>query len=77
MSGVTGKIIVNKQKTDFARVLDELAERGLAEDDIARLTGVDKALLRKLRWGVRKQPGYDEGCAIMDLYNTAADKRVA
>ena len=68
---------MNDKKTDFTRVLDELANRGLPEDEIARRTGVDKSLIRKLRWGVRKQPGYDEGCAIMDLYNKADEKKVA
>ena len=68
---------MNRQKTDFARILDELLQQGMVEDDVARLTGVEKKLIRNLRWGVRKQPGYDEGCAIMELYNRAASQQVA
>jgi len=68
---------VNRQKTDFARILDELAQRGVSEDDVARQTGIDKRLIRKLRWGVRKQPAYDEGCAIMEIYSKVDEKKVA
>ena len=68
---------MNRQKTDFARILDELAQRGVSEDDVARQTGIDKRLIRKLRWGVRKQPAYDEGCAIMEIYNKVDEKKVA
>ncbi len=68
---------MNGNKTDFARILDELASRGMAEDEVARQTGVDKNLIRKLRWGVRKQPSYDVGCAIMELHSRMVEKKVA
>ncbi len=68
---------MNRHKTDFTRVLDELADMGLGEEEVAQQTGIEKRLIRKLRWGVRKQPAYDDGCAIMELYNRACKKKVA
>lgn len=58
-----------KKKTDFTKILEELRAKGFNDYKMAELTGVDRTSLSKLRTGARKQPNYDVGVAIMEVYN--------
>ncbi len=57
-----------KKTTDFSKILEELRNKGFNDYKMAELTGVDRTSLSKFRTGVRKQPNYDDGFAIMEVY---------
>lgn len=59
---------MDRIKTDFAQILSELRAKGINDYKMAELTGVDRTMLSKLRIGKRKQPNYDDGVAIMSVY---------
>ncbi len=59
---------MSKQKTNFAKILSELREQGLNDYKMAELTGINRTMLTRLRTGKRKQPNYDDGAAIMEIY---------
>ena len=61
---------MNKKTTDFSKILEELRAIGLNDYRMAELTGLDRSILTKLRSGNMKQPNYDAGAAIMEIYST-------
>ncbi|MFM2320576.1 MAG: hypothetical protein RLZZ215_3197 [Pseudomonadota bacterium] len=56
------------EKTDFAKMLRELNELGVNDYKLAELTGIERSKLTKLRNGTKQQPYYDDGMAIVDVY---------
>jgi len=61
--------------TDFSEVLSRLRDWGFNDYKMAELTGIERSRLSKLRTGDRKQPTYDDGCAIMKIYKREAQKK--
>ena len=57
-----------KKNTNFSKILEELRDKGFNDYKMAELTGVNRTSLSKLRTGARKQPNYDDGVAIMEVY---------
>lgn len=57
-----------RERTDFSKILSELRDWGINDYKLAELTGIERTRLTKLRSGDRKQPSYDDGVAIMDVY---------
>lgn len=55
--------------TDFSKILNELKEMGINDYEMSRQTGIERSKISKLRTGDRKQPNYDDGAAIMSVYN--------
>ena len=60
--------------TDFSEILAQLREWGFNDYKMAELTGIERSRLSKLRTGDRKQPTYDDGVAIMKIYQREARK---
>ena len=60
--------------TDFSEILAQLREGGFNDYKMAELTGIERSRLSKLRTGDRKQPTYDDGVAIMKIYQREARK---
>lgn len=58
------------EKTNFSRILKELSERGINDYKLSEITGIERTKLTKLRTGVKQQPYYDDGIAIMKTYNS-------
>lgn len=56
------------EKTDFAKILRELNELGINDYKLADLTGIERSKLTKLRNGTKQQPYYDDGAAIISVY---------
>lgn len=61
--------------TDFTVILEELRQWGINDYRLAELTGVDRTTLTKLRRGDRKQPNYDDGVLIMDIYKRESKRQ--
>ena len=61
-------IFMTKEITDFSEILEKLRDKGLNDYKMSELTGVNRTSLSKLRTGDRKQPNYDDGVAIMEVY---------
>lgn len=59
----------NGMPTNFSKILEDLREWGLNDYKMSELTGIERSKLSKFRTGDRKQPTYDDGCAIMKVYN--------
>ena len=59
---------MTKEITDFSEILEKLRDKGLNDYKMSELTGVNRTSLSKLRTGDRKQPNYDDGVAIMEVY---------
>jgi transcriptional regulator with XRE-family HTH domain len=59
---------MKRKTTDFSAILEELRSVGINDYKMAELTGIDRSMLSKLRSGDRKQPNYDDGVAIMEIY---------
>ena len=59
---------MTRKPTDFSKILEELRSIGLNDYKMAELTGLDRSMLSKLRSGARKQPNYDDGAAIIEIY---------
>lgn len=66
---------MNRKTTDFSTILEELRAVGLNDYKMADLTGIDRSMLSKLRSGDRKQPNYDDGVAIMEIYIAEVSKK--
>lgn len=56
-------------KTDFSKILSDLKDAGFNDYKMEELTGVNRSNLTKLRTGKRAQPNYDDGVAIINVYN--------
>ncbi|HMT93425.1 helix-turn-helix transcriptional regulator [uncultured Thiothrix sp.] len=61
------------EKTNFAQILKELKDRGINDYKLSELTGIERSKLTKLRNGTKQQPYYDDGAAIMQVYNEGID----
>jgi len=59
---------IERQETDFSMILKSLRDWGFNDYKVAELTGIERSKLSKLRTTARKQPTYDDGCAIMAVY---------
>ena len=66
---------MKRKITDFSKILEELRAVGLNDYKMAELTGIERSMLSKLRSGARKQPNYDDGSAIMAIYNAKVQRR--
>lgn len=62
--------------TDFTQILTELQEAGVNDYKLAELTGIERTKLSKLRTGKIKQPTYDDGLAIMKVYNSQCSNKI-
>ena len=62
------------EHTDFSKILNELRNIGINDYKLAELTGIERSKLSKLRTGAKKQPFYDDGVAIVDIYNKEKEK---
>lgn len=60
---------MNDAKTDFSKILSDLKDAGFNDYKMEELTGINRSNLTKLRTGKRAQPNYDDGVAIMNVYN--------
>lgn len=60
---------MTRETTDFSAILEQMREWGFNDYKMEKLTGLDRSKLTKLRTGARKQPSYDDGCAIMAVYS--------
>lgn len=61
--------------TDFKEILESLRDWGFNDYKLSELTGIERSKISKLRTGDRKQPSYDDGCAIMSIYKREAKKQ--
>jgi hypothetical protein len=61
--------------TDFTKILEDLRSWGLNDYKMADLVDLDRSTLSKLRKGDRKQPGYDDGVKIMEIYKKEAKRK--
>ena len=61
--------------TDFSKILEDLRSWGINDYRIAELTGIDRSKLSRFRTGERKQPFYDDGVKIMEIYKKEAKKK--
>ncbi len=62
-------LFMERIPTDFSIILEELREKGFNDYKMAELTSIQRPNLSRLRQGTRKQPNYDDGCAIMSVYD--------
>lgn len=60
---------MSRVKTDFSKILTSLKEAGFNDYKLEELTGINRSNLTKLRTGKRTQCNYDDGVAIMNIYN--------
>lgn len=58
-----------QKKTDFVKILSTLKENGINDYKLAELTGIERTKLSRLRTGKIKQPAYDDGVKIVDIFN--------
>jgi hypothetical protein len=63
------------EQTNFSKILEDLRTWGVNDYALAERTGIERSKLSKLRTGDRKQPNYDDGVAIMSIYNAERKKR--
>tara|TARA_R100001143_G_C3359251_1_gene134492 strand:- start:442 stop:648 length:207 start_codon:yes stop_codon:yes gene_type:complete len=61
--------------TDFSKILEDLREWGFNDYKMAELTGIERSKLSKFRTGDRKNPTYDDGCAIMKVFKSQMKQR--
>jgi hypothetical protein len=61
--------------TDFTEILGQLRDWGINDYQMAELTGIERSKLSKLRTGDRKQPNYDDGVAIMKVFQKEARRK--
>jgi len=66
-----------KEPTGFSKILSDLREWGVNDYDMAKETEIERSKLSKLRTGDRKQPSYDDGVAIMRVYQKEKNKAAA
>lgn len=60
---------MGRKTTDFSKILNELRDWGINDYKMSELTDIERSKLSKLRTGDRKQPSYDDGIAIVAVYN--------
>jgi len=60
---------MSEVKTDFSKILSDLKDAGFNDYKMEELTGINRSNLTKLRTGKRAQPNYDDGVAIINIYN--------
>ena len=60
---------MGNSKTDFSKILSDLKDAGFNDYKMEELTGINRSNLTKLRTGKRSQCNYDDGFAIMKVYN--------
>ena len=60
--------------TDFSKILEDLREWGFNDYKMSELTDIERSKLSKFRTGDRKNPTYDDGIAIMEVYKREARK---
>jgi len=60
---------VTRKETDFQKIVQDLKDWGWGDTDLAAKTEVPRTKFAKLRSGAHAQPTYDDGCAIVQLYN--------
>ncbi len=60
--------MTERKVTDFSKILTELHEIGINDYRMSEKTGMTRTMLTKLRKKQRKQPNYDDGVAIMEVY---------
>ena len=60
---------MSELKTNFSEILSVLKDAGFNDYKMEELTGVNRSNLTKLRTGKRAQPNYDDGIAIINVYN--------
>ena len=60
--------------TDFSKILEALREWGFNDYKMSELTGVERSKLSYFRTGKRKNPSYDDGVAIMEIYKKESKK---
>ena len=65
---------MGKKNTDFQSKLNELREWGVNDYELERRTGVARSKFTKLRAGTIKQPFYDDGCLIVDIWKKEQKK---
>ena len=63
------------KKTDFTVILGQLRQWGIGDYQMAELTGIERSKLSKFRTGDRKNPTYDDGVAIMEVYRREKRKQ--
>jgi len=61
-------LVVERKETDFQAILSDLREWGLNDYELERRTGLGRSKFTKLRTGARKQPNYDDGCLIVEIW---------
>jgi len=66
---------VEKKNTDFQSILNELREWGVNDYELERRTGVERTKFTKLRTGAKKQPYYDDGCLIVEIWQKERKKQ--
>ena len=66
---------MDKEPTDFSKILTELQAWGFNDYKMEELTGIERSGLSRLRKGAKKQPNYDDGVKIMHIYQKEAKKR--
>jgi len=66
---------VERQTTDFQGILTELKDWGVNDYELERRTGLGRSMLTKLRMGQRKQPNYDDGCLILQVWKKEKRKQ--
>ena len=65
---------MTKESTDFSKIVSDLNEWGFTDYKLEEMTGIGRTRFTKLRKGGKgghKQPNYDDGCAIMEIYKKA------
>ena len=66
---------MDREITDFSKILTELQGWGFNDYKMEELTGIERTGLSRLRKGAKKQPNYDDGAAIMRIYQKEEKKR--
>lgn len=61
--------------TDFSKILEDLRDWGFNDYKMEELTGIERSKLSKLRTGDRKQPNYDDGVLIMEIYKKESKRK--
>ena len=62
------------EKTNFSKILSELKAWGINDYELERQTGIKRSNFTKLRTGKAVQPKYDDGVAIMKIYEREKKK---
>jgi predicted transcriptional regulator len=60
---------------DWKKLIDELSDLGVTQQQIAKACGVSQASVSDLKIGNAQQPRYSFGAALVDLHRKASRKR--